>query len=228
MVFLLCVGRLPLAISRIVSRNRILCEAILTRACWNGAISSDTISNKNKILKFFQKSPVSPRGWALRYQRWPKSLFQTPTPLLFQNFWIRTGKFFKFENPTPVQTPNTIIDQTVIYQCFHLRNDHTNSCYCRHWKVTPDPVPAFHRFLTLDPGPKEKCRILPELTPAPRIQCYLCKVLTSTSGVSRGLSQGGQILAEGDPLVTVGGPLAKTQKKVKKWLWISGCRGCLY
>jgi len=22
-------------------------------------------------------------------QRWPESLFQTPTPLLFQNFWIR-------------------------------------------------------------------------------------------------------------------------------------------
>jgi len=30
MVFLLHVGRLPLAISRIVSRNRILCEAALT------------------------------------------------------------------------------------------------------------------------------------------------------------------------------------------------------
>jgi len=30
MVFLLHVGRLPLAISRIVSRNRILCEATFT------------------------------------------------------------------------------------------------------------------------------------------------------------------------------------------------------
>jgi len=34
MVFLLHVGRLPLAISRIVSRNRILCEAAFSlRAC---------------------------------------------------------------------------------------------------------------------------------------------------------------------------------------------------
>ena len=32
----------------------------------------------------------------------------------------------------------------------------------------------------------------------------------ATSGVTRGLSQGGQSLAEG-------GPLAKTQEKVKKW-----------
>ena len=32
MVFLLHVGRLPLAISRIVSRNRILCEAAFTAA----------------------------------------------------------------------------------------------------------------------------------------------------------------------------------------------------
>jgi len=24
------------------------------------------------------------------------------------------------------------------------------------------------------------------------------------------------------------GPLVKTQKKVKNWLWIPGCCGCLY
>ena len=38
-----------------------------------------------------------------------------------------------------------------------------------------------------------------------------------SSGATRGLSQGGQSLAERGPLVAVGGPLAKTQKKVKKW-----------
>jgi len=70
-------------------------------------------------------------------QRWPESLFKTPTPLLFQNFWIRVRKFFKFENPTPVQTPATIINPTEIHICFYLRNDHTDSCYCRNWKVTP-------------------------------------------------------------------------------------------
>jgi len=38
-----------------------------------------------------------------------------------------------------------------------------------------------------------------------------------SSGVTRGLSQRGKSLAEGGQLVIVGGPLAKTQKKVKKW-----------
>ena len=38
----------------------------------------------------------------------------------------------KFENPTLVQTPATIIDPTVIYPCFHFINDHSDSCYCRN------------------------------------------------------------------------------------------------
>ena len=93
--------------------------------------------------------------WPSFLQRWPESIFRTPTPLLFQNFWIRVRiwQFFKFENPTPVHTPAAIINPTLIYPCFYLRNDHTD--YCRHWKVTPDP------------GPKEKLRILPESTPVP-------------------------------------------------------------
>jgi len=44
------------------------------------------------------------------FQRWPESLFQTSTPLLFQNFLIGVRQFFKFENPTPVQTPATTIN----------------------------------------------------------------------------------------------------------------------
>ena len=106
-------------------------------------------------------------------QRWPESLFQTPTLLLFQNFWmrVRIWQFFKFDNPTPVQTPARIIDPTVAYPCFYLRNDHTDSCYCRIWKVTP--VPVFPKFLTTDPGPKEKCRILPESTPVLRIRSHI-------------------------------------------------------
>jgi len=43
----------------------------------------------------------------------------------------------KFLNPTPVQNPATIIDQTVLYPCFYLRNDRKDSCCCRNWKVTP-------------------------------------------------------------------------------------------
>ena len=55
-------------------------------------------------------------------QRWPESLFQTPTPLLFQNFWIRVRirKFVKFENPNPVQTA-AAIDPTKIYQRFYVK-----------------------------------------------------------------------------------------------------------
>ena len=53
-----------------------------------------------------------------RDQKWPESHFQTPTPLLFQNLWIRirVQKFSKFENPTPVETPATI-DATENQQC---------------------------------------------------------------------------------------------------------------
>jgi len=102
------------------------------------------------------------------HQRWPKSLFQTPTPLLFPDFemraQIRVLQFFKFENPTPVQTAATIINPTLIHPYFYLRTDNTDSCYCRNWKMSPGPV--FPKFLnpSPDPGPKEKRRILLEST----------------------------------------------------------------
>ena len=56
-------------------------------------------------------------------QRWPESLFQTLTSLLFQKFGIRIRvlQFFKVENPTPVQTPSTIINITLIFPCFLLK-----------------------------------------------------------------------------------------------------------
>ena len=45
-----------------------------------------------------------------------------------KNFvWQRVRKFFKFENPTPVQTPATL-DPTEIYPWFYLRNYHADSC----------------------------------------------------------------------------------------------------
>jgi len=60
---------------------------------------------------------------------------------------------------------------------FLLRNDPIDS-YCQNWKATPDPGPVFHKFLTpgLDPGPKEKRRILPESNPALRTRCHLCRL----------------------------------------------------
>jgi len=68
-------------------------------------------------------------------------------------------EIFKFENPTPIQTPATIFDPSKIYPCFHLRNDHADSCYCRNGKVTPGQV--FHKFFTPGLDRNEKRRILP-------------------------------------------------------------------
>jgi len=64
---------------------------------------------------------------------------------------------FQLDNSTLVQTPAIFIDPIVIHRCFYLRNDHTDSCYCRNWKVTPDPGPGFHNVLTpgADSGPKQ-------------------------------------------------------------------------
>ena len=85
---------------------------------------SNCVANDSMIFAmiFFAKF-FSSNHFVLR--RWPEPIFQTLTPLLFQNFWIRFRQFFKFENPTTVQTPATIIDPTVIYPCFYIRNDHT-------------------------------------------------------------------------------------------------------
>ena len=65
---------------------------------------------------------------------------------------------------------------TLIYPCFYLSNDHTDSCYCRNSKVTPDLGPVFRKFFTPGPVPgrKEKRRILPESTSVIRIRSHLC------------------------------------------------------
>jgi len=89
---------------------------------------------------------------------------------------IRVRLLFEFENPTPVQTPATIIHPAVIYPCFYLRNDRTDPCYCRNRKVTPVPGLVFRKFLTPGPeqGLKEKRRILPDSSPVTRIRSHLC------------------------------------------------------
>jgi len=116
---------------------------------------------------------------------WTKNLNPEPKPKIWtQNLSpkpIRVRKFFKFENPTPVATPAAIIDPTVIYPCFCLRNHHTNSCYIRKWKVTPVPGPVFRIFLTPgpDPRPIEKCRTMLESTLALRIRSHLWSTDTS-------------------------------------------------
>jgi len=92
-----------------------------------------------------------------------------PVPKIFNPGLGKGPEFFKFENPTPVQTPATI-DSTEIYPCFYLRNDHADSCHGWKWKVTPDSV--FHKLLAS--VPKEKRRILPESTSARRIHGHFC------------------------------------------------------
>ena len=86
--------------------------------------------------------------------------------------WLRSrSKFFNpypglaILHPTAAQTLAIIVNPPEIYPCFHLRYDHTDSCYCRNGKVTPTTAPVFHSFLTPAPVPKEKRRILPDSTP---------------------------------------------------------------
>ena len=55
--------------------------------------------------------------------------------------------------------------------CFLLKI--SPRCNCRNWKLTSDPGPVFHQFLTPDPVPNEKRRILPESTPAKIIWIFL-------------------------------------------------------
>jgi len=98
----------------------------------------------------------------------------TPVPNFFNP--ARIWQFFDFENPTHVQIPVAMIDPTVSYPCFYLRNEHTDSYYCRNWKVTP--VPLFPKFFTPgpDPGPKEKRRTLPDSTPVSSKISDLCEI----------------------------------------------------
>ena len=53
---------------------------------------------------------------------------------------------------------------------------------CSTGAYNSGPGPFFHNFLTSDPGPKEKRRILPESTAALRIHGYLCQ-LPEVAGV---------------------------------------------
>jgi len=67
----------------------------------------------------------------------PVPKFFNPVPTILQ-----------IRDPIPVQTTVTIIDPTLIYPRFYLRNDYTDSCYCRNAKVPQDQGPVFHKSLT--------------------------------------------------------------------------------
>jgi len=108
-------------------------------------------------------------------QRWPELLFQTATPILFQNCSIRVRLFFKFENPAPVLTPAAIIDPTVSLTVFVPTKWLYRLLLLPRCKSDSGPGLLFPKFLTpgTDPGHKEKCRILPELTAVIRIRSHL-------------------------------------------------------
>ena len=85
--------------------------------------------------------------------------FQTPTPPLFQNFSIRIQKFYKLENPTPVQTPVTVYrrsNRNLPMSLLKKWDDHADSCYCRNWKATPDPGPFFSQRFGSGSAPERK------------------------------------------------------------------------
>ena len=112
---------------------------------------------------------------AIRIHVWPESLFQTPTPLQFQNFWIRARirnqQFFKFDHPTPVQTPATIIHPTEIFPCFYWRKDHTDQRQAKSnfsdSNFSPAPcfkTPALTNFETSAPTPVNTPKTSKQLT----------------------------------------------------------------
>jgi len=55
------------------------------------------------------------------------SHFSDPDCAPVPKFWNPGPAIFQIWNPTPVQTPATIINPTLSYPCFYLRNDHTDS-----------------------------------------------------------------------------------------------------
>ena len=85
--------------------------------------------------------------------------------------------FFKFGNPTPIQTPATVIDPAVIYQCFY-RNAHTDPYNCPNWEVTSVRVRFFLNFLLRVRKKKaESCRSQEsDSTPALRIRSRVCHI----------------------------------------------------
>ena len=125
----------------------------------SGSESNTQLSNceaDSSPLSYCRPMTYSSHSHALVWSRGGRShFFRLRFLFLFKNFLIRVRQFFKFENPTLVQTPATIIDPTVIYPCFYFRNDRTDSCCCRNLKVTPEP------------GPVKKRSILQESTPVP-------------------------------------------------------------
>ena len=66
-------------------------------------------------------------------QRWPESLFKTPTPSLTKIFESGSGSGnFSNLRIRPLFRLQLTIDPTEICQYFCIRNDHADSCYCRN------------------------------------------------------------------------------------------------
>jgi len=105
---------------------------------------------KQSVLKVVNNSLIQAYLTQSSCQRLPGPIFQTPTPLLFQNFWTRiwvqVQQFFKFGNRTPVQTLVTTINATQIYLCFYLKKWPHRLPLIPTLKLTPGPGPFFSRI----------------------------------------------------------------------------------
>jgi len=124
---------------------------------WSGNLNKSIVRIRSGLIKMCWILPHSSPEIRILYtsatlasRGCPSHFFRLRLRSCSQNFLIRVltqvRLFFKFGNPTPVQIPATIIDPTVIYSCFYLRNDCTDSCYCRNEKVTPAPARIFTNF----------------------------------------------------------------------------------
>jgi len=65
----------------------------------------------------------------------PFPKFWNPDPAIFQIWQSHSCSDSGYNHQTNLNLP-----------IFYLRNAHTDSCYCRNWKVTPDPGPVFPKF----------------------------------------------------------------------------------
>jgi len=90
------------------------------------------------------------------HQKWPESLFENPTPLLFQNIFIRPGSgiFQIWESDTCSKSGYCRSNRNL--PMFFLKKWPRRLLLLTKLKVTPDPGPVFHNILTPGPDPKQK------------------------------------------------------------------------
>ena len=119
---------------------------------WEFDSCSDSGYNHQSNQGFPTGSTRTPWGYEIEHQGVRRSLGHRPACIslieqyISQNFFGGTKNALTWQRGTSSKKGWEPLSPTEIYPCFHLRNDHTDSCYCRNWKVTPDPDPFFPNF----------------------------------------------------------------------------------